>query len=109
MQIEKLNDDKYIDGIELGYQEVTLKILDGDLKGRQYKINTGVKIIPSQWNKDKQMAIISNCFSKLDNANNKIVNKRINIIYEHYNDFKEYICNVEDIESEFYEVLKRKL
>ena len=78
-------------------------------RGRQYKINTGVKIIPSQWNKDKQMAIISNCFSKLDNANNKIVNKRINIIYEHYNDFKEYICNVEDIESEFYEVLKRKL
>ena len=53
-------------------------------RGRQYKINTGVKIIPSQWNKNKQMAIISNCFSKLDNANNKIVNKRINIIYEHY-------------------------
>lgn len=78
-------------------------------KGRQYKINTGVKVFPSQWNKTKQIAIISNCYSKLDNANNKIANEKINIIYERFNTFKKYICDVPNLENEFYEVLKNKL
>lgn len=39
---EKLEDDKYIEGIELGYQEVNIKILDGKFIGKQYKITNNI-------------------------------------------------------------------
>lgn len=39
---EKLQVDKYIEDIELGYQNVTLKILDGPYKGNEYNITNNV-------------------------------------------------------------------
>lgn len=39
---EKLENDKYIEGIELGYQEVNIKILDGKFEGKQYKITNNI-------------------------------------------------------------------
>ena len=49
-------------------------------RGKQYKVNIGVKVYPSQWNKRKQIATISNGQTRLDNRNNEIVNKRIRSI-----------------------------
>ena len=46
-------------------------------RGRQYKVNIGAKVYPTQWNKRKQIATISNGQTRLDNHNNEIVNKKI--------------------------------
>ncbi len=75
--------------------------------GRQYKVNTGVKVCPSQWNKQKQLAVVSNCLSKLDNANNIIANEKISQIKFGYIDFLNYICEKPKEIGNFYEVLKR--
>lgn len=68
--------------------------------GKQVKINTNTKVYPNQWNYKKQIAILSNGQTKLDNNNNKIVNdriKEINIVFENE---KLYLCNhVEEISS----------
>ncbi len=70
--------------------------------GKQVKINTNTKVYPIQWNHKKQIAIISNGQTELDNNNNKIVNdriKEINIVFENE---KLYLCdNVEEISSIF--------
>ena len=76
-------------------------------QGRQYKVNTGVKVCPSQWNKQKQLAVVSNCLSKLDNANNIIANEKISQIKVGYIDFLNYICEKPKEIGNFYEVLKR--
>ena len=76
-------------------------------QGRQYKVNTGVKVCPSQWNKHKQLAVVSNCLSKLDNANNIIANEKISQIKFGYIDFLNYICEKPKEIGNFYEVLKR--
>ena len=46
-------------------------------RGKQYKISTGVKVYPNQWNKRKQIAMVSTGFTKLDNRNNSIVNSKL--------------------------------
>ena len=51
-----------------------------NLEGKQYKINTGIKLFPYQWNVKKQTAIISNLQSKLDNHNSAEANKEIEAI-----------------------------
>ena len=45
--------------------------------GKREKISIGVKIYPNQWNSKRQLAIISNLQTELDNNNNRIVNDRI--------------------------------
>ena len=44
---------------------------------RQWKVPTGVKVYPSQWNVEKQLAIESNLLKKTHNRNNVIANKRL--------------------------------
>ena len=39
---ENLQEDKYIDDIELGYQQVKLKILDGPYKNQEFKVTNNV-------------------------------------------------------------------
>ena len=75
-------------------------------QSRQFKVNTGVKVYPTQWNKQKQCAIVSNCLSELDNANNKIANVKISKIKIGYMDFLNYICKCPNEIENFYEVLK---
>lgn len=65
-------------------------------RGKQYKVNIGVKVYPSQWNKRKQIATISNGQTRLDNRNNEIVNKRIRSILASFEENKNYLC--EDME-----------
>lgn len=69
-------------------------------EGKQIKVNTNTKVYPTQWNSKKQIAIISNGQTRLDNNNNKVVNdmiKKINIAFENE---KLYLCNnVEEISN----------
>lgn len=76
-------------------------------KRKQYRINTGVKVYPSQWNKKRQLAVISAKQTKLDNYNNTIVNDKLKQILLSFEQSKIYLC--EHIESIFnlYEVLKQ--
>lgn len=70
--------------------------------GRQVKINTNVKVYPSQWNRKRQLATISNGLTELDNSNNKIVNDTIKRIGIAFQEQKCYLCeNVEDLENIF--------
>lgn len=76
-------------------------------KRKQYKINTGVKVYPSQWNKKRQLAVISAKQTKLDNYNNTIVNDKLKQILLSFEQSKLYLC--EHIESipNLYELLKQ--
>lgn len=62
-------------------------------QGVQYKVNTLLKVYPSQWDNKTQTATISNRLSKLDNHNNKIANQKISSIYSEFIDKKHYLCN----------------
>jgi hypothetical protein len=45
--------------------------------GKQHYFATGLKVLPSQWNKKKQIAEVSNTLTTLDNRNNNILNEKI--------------------------------
>ena len=63
------------------------------MDGIQHYFATGVKVYPSQWDKKKQIAVVSNTQSKLDNLNNGIVNSKLNLFTQHLSDYKSYLCN----------------
>ena len=68
-------------------------------RGRQYKVNIGAKVYPTQWNKRKQIATISNGQTRLDNRNNEIVNKKIRSLLAIFEEKKNYLCeNLERID-----------
>jgi integrase len=62
-------------------------------KGKQYKLPTDVKVYPFQWNKKKQIAIVSNELDNIDNANNTIANEELAKISQRYEEFISYICS----------------
>ena len=63
------------------------------MDGIQHYFATGVKVYPAQWDKKKQIAVVSNTQSKLDNQNNGIVNCKLNLFTQHLLDYKSYLCN----------------
>lgn len=63
------------------------------LDGIQHYFATGVKVYPSQWDKKKQIAVVSNTQSKLDNQNNGIANCKLKLFTQHLSDYKSYLCN----------------
>ncbi len=63
------------------------------MDGIQHYFATGVRVYPSQWDKKKQIAVVSNTQSKLDNQNNGIVNSKLNLFTQHLSDYKSYLCN----------------
>ena len=73
--------------------------------GKQYTLSTHLRVYPNQWNQEKQLAVISNVQSKLDNHNNEIVNEQINKLRHYYSEFFEYICN--NYVTDVFETLKR--
>ena len=75
------------------------------IDGKEYKLSTHLKVYSNQWNQEKQLAVISNVQSKLDNHNNKIVNEQINKLRRYYSEFFEYICN--NYVTDVFETLKR--
>lgn len=71
-----------------------------NIGGKQYKVPTGVKILPLHWNKKKYEGMISVSLSELDNMNNLMVNKKIIEYNLLYSNFIDYLCNnVEEIEN----------
>lgn len=74
-------------------------------RGRQYKVNIGAKVYPTQWNKRKQIATVSNGQTRLDNRNNEIVNKKIRSLLAIFEEKKNYLCeNLERIDFLFEEM-----
>lgn len=63
------------------------------MDGIQHYFATGVKVYPSQWDKKKQIAVVSNTQSKLDNQNNGIANCKLKLFTQHLSDYKSYLCN----------------
>lgn len=59
--------------------------------GKQYKINIGAKVYPSQWDNRLKMPIIHN-ISNLDADNNRIVLAQINRFKLAWDRAKSYIC-----------------
>ena len=74
--------------------------------GKQYKFATNVKVNPRHWDNSKQLAIVSNTNSRLDNKNNRIVNERLEQIKAYYMEFICYLCNQEETPANVVEVLK---
>lgn len=60
--------------------------------GKQYKVPTGVKVLPSQWSKVSQQAEVSNLINRYDNRNNAIANKCINDFRERFYKTIKEIC-----------------
>lgn len=74
--------------------------------GKQYKLSTNVKVYPDQWSNAKQIAVISNTNSRLDNRNNKLVNERLEQIRKYYLEYIEYLCTLEELPINPIELLK---
>lgn len=64
-----------------------------------YKVATGVKVKPQQWDSSRQIAVISNIHSQIDNRNNKIANNKISQLTDRYLEYLNYLCSseIEDI------------
>lgn len=61
------------------------------IDGKQIKIPTGVKVYPHQWNRKKQMPLISTALSECDNRNNKIIINKTKTMRKQFNDFLEHL------------------
>ena len=63
------------------------------MNGKQYKLTTGLKVYPSQWNKRKELANTSEILNITDNENNIIVNRKISDLKKSFLDFISYLCS----------------
>lgn len=63
------------------------------IKGKTYRINTKVKVLPQHWHTTTQRAIISSAYSNIDNSNNLIANNQLNKIEFDFAKKKIYLCN----------------
>ena len=75
------------------------------IDGKHYRCSTHLKVYPNQWNSEKQLAVISNVQSQLDNHNNEIVNEQLNKLRRYYSEFIEYVSN--NYVSDISETLKQ--
>lgn len=60
---------------------------------KKYRLATGVKVYPTQWDKAHQKAKINSRLSKLEHSNNIIVNEKIEEYKYRFSQFKTYLCN----------------
>lgn len=71
-----------------------------NIDGKQYKVPTGVKILPFHWVKKEYKAMISSGLSELENVNNMVVNKKIIEYNLLYSSLIDYLCNhIEEINN----------
>ena len=70
-----------------------------------------MKVYASQWDQERQLAVISNVQSKQDNRNNKIANNYLNKLRGYFSEFIEYICNnnVDDIAETLKQFINRDM
>ena len=62
------------------------------ISGKQYKVATGVKVLPCQWDKSRQVAIVSNIFSEIDNYNNSVANEKLSAMRDDFSNYLDYLC-----------------
>ena len=67
------------------------------LEKKQYKIPTGVKVIPDHWSKKLQCAYVGTKLNELENSNNSIANERIDLLNERFSEFLQYLCHAKSI------------
>ena len=72
------------------------------LHNKQYKINVGAKVYPNQFNN----CILTN-FNVNDMRNNNILLQKINKKKETYNKMIEYLCNIENNNIDYNDVVSR--
>jgi hypothetical protein len=77
------------------------------LDGKQIKLTTSVKVYPDQWSKKRHKAYVSDILCASDNRNNEIVNQRIDLLKERFNEFKDYLCNSEAWDVPLSDILKQ--
>lgn len=85
--------------------------LVASIDGKRYRIYTKMKVYASQWDQERQLAVISNVQSKQDNRNNKIANNYLNKLRGYFSEFIEYICNnnVDDIAEKLKQFINRDM
>lgn len=85
--------------------------LVASIDGKRYRIYTRMKVYASQWDQERQLAVISNVQSKQDNRNNKIANNYLNKLRGYFSEFIEYICNnnVDDIAETLKKFINRDM
>lgn len=85
--------------------------LVASIDGKRYRIYTKMKVYASQWDQERQLAVISNVQSKQDNRNNKIANNYLNKLRGYFSEFIEYICNnnVDDIAETLKKFINRDM
>ncbi len=72
------------------------------ISGKQYKVATGVKVLPCQWDKSRQMAIVSNIFNEIDNYNNTIVNEKLSALRDDFSNYLDYLCTHHENETDLF-------
>lgn len=63
------------------------------IDGKHYRYSTRLKVYPNQWYSEKQLAVISNVQSQLDNHNNTVVNEQLKKYRRYFAEFLEHISN----------------
>ncbi len=77
------------------------------LHGRQYKFSTGMKVYPTQWERESQRAVTSgSTLTRLDCTNNSLANNRIEEFRQRFEEFKRHLLNSPDSETDLPERLK---
>ena len=70
------------------------------IRGKQVKLNTGLRVYPEHWNSKKQEAYVNARLTELDNRNNEIANREISKLKGYFEEFKNYLCeHPDDIEN----------
>lgn len=77
--------------------------------GKQHYFATGLKVMPEQWNKKKQIAMVSNTLTTLDNRNNNILNDKIKQLKGYYQEYIDYLCNNPDDTDKLYKFIYRDM
>lgn len=63
------------------------------IKGKKHHIGVGVKVRPSQWDKDRQEAMIKTTYPQIDNYNNRIANAKLSGLKFGFLNKNSYLCN----------------
>lgn len=75
------------------------------ISGKQYKVATGVKVLPCQWDKSRQVAIVSNIFSEIDNYNNGVANEKLSAMRDDFSNYLDYLCTHQENATDLFRQL----
>lgn len=59
---------------------------------KRESFSVGLKVIPKQWDRSRQIAVISNINTELDNHNNNLLNEKLFAVRALFDEIKSYLC-----------------